>query len=79
MEHKAEKVWGDLIWQDKDRMHGSPCVYGTRIRVQDLFDWLADGGSLDEFLDAYPQVPRERAVGILRMAESGLIKGISAA
>jgi uncharacterized protein (DUF433 family) len=79
MEHKAEKVWKDLIWQDEKRMHGAPCIYGTRITIQGLFDWLADGGSLDEFLLAFPTVPRERAVGILRLAEQGLLKDLLAA
>ena len=79
MEHKAEKVWKDLIWQDKDRMHGAPCIYGTRIPVQQLFDWLAEGDSIDEFVEAFPTVPRERAVAIIRLAEDGLVKGISVA
>jgi uncharacterized protein (DUF433 family) len=74
MEHSAQKVWKDLIWQDEDRMSGAPCIYGTRIRVQDLFDWLAGGGSVDEFLLTYPIVPRERVVAIIKLAERDLLK-----
>ena len=79
MEHSAEKVWKDLIWQDKDRMSGAPCIYGTRVRVQDLFDWLADGGSVDDFLQTYPQIPRERVVAIIKLAEEDLLQDFNVA
>jgi uncharacterized protein (DUF433 family) len=79
MSQQASKVWKDLIWQDPGRMSGAPCIYETRIRVQDLFDWVAGGGSLDSFLESFPHVPRERAVGVLRLAESDLMKRLEAA
>ena len=79
MEHSAEKVWKDLIWQDKDRMSGAPCIYGTRVRVQDLFDWLAEGGSVDDFLQTYPQIPRERVVAIIKLAEEDLLQDFNVA
>ena len=79
MEHSAEKVWKDLIWQDKDRMSGAPCIYGTRVRVQDLFDWLAEGGSVDDFLQTYPQIPRERIVAIIKLAEEDLLQDFNVA
>ena len=79
MEHSAEKVWKDLIWQDKDRMSGAPCIYGTRVRVQDLFDWLAEGGSVDDFLQTYPQTPRERVVAIIKLAEEDLLQDFKVA
>jgi len=64
-------LWTELIWKDEDRMSGAPCIYGTRIRVQDLFDWLANGGSVESFLETYPHVTREQVIGILRLAETG--------
>ncbi len=69
----------DLVWQDEGRMSGAPCILGTRVRVQDLFDWMATGGSVDGFAEAYPHVPRERIIGLLRMAESDLLKHLEAA
>ncbi|MGI8924161.1 MAG: DUF433 domain-containing protein [Fimbriimonadales bacterium] len=72
-------MWEHLIWQDPDRMSGSPCIYETRVRVQDLFDWIANGGSLDSFLNTYPHIPRDRVVGVLRLAESGLLRQLEAA
>jgi uncharacterized protein (DUF433 family) len=79
VEHSAEKVWKDLIWQDKDRMSGAPCIYGTRVRVQDLFDWLAEGGSVDDFVQTYPQIPRERIIAILKLAEEDLLQDFNVA
>ncbi|MCC7434642.1 MAG: DUF433 domain-containing protein [Methanoregulaceae archaeon] len=69
----------DLIWQDEGRMSGAPCILGTRVRVQDLFDWIAGGGSVDSFAATYPHIPRERIVGLLRLAESDLLKHLDAA
>jgi len=34
--------------------------------VQTLFDYLADGLSLDYFLETFPSVTREQATAILR-------------
>ena len=33
----------DAAWVDADRMSGAPCFRGSRLSVQQLFDWLADG------------------------------------
>jgi len=75
---KLTKI-SELVWQDDGRMSGSPCILGTRVRVQDLFDWMATGGSVDSFSETYPHIPRERIVGLLRLAESDLLKHLEAA
>ena len=31
------------VWVDPARMSGAPCFRGTRLPVQQLFDWLSDG------------------------------------
>ena len=31
------------VWVDPGRMSGVPCFRGSRLPVQQLFDWLADG------------------------------------
>ena len=38
----------EAVWIDPGRMSGTPCFRGTRLPVQQLFDWLADGVPLDE-------------------------------
>lgn len=50
---------------DPEIMSGAPVFSGTRVPVAALLDNLADGLTLDEFLDNFPTVSREQAVQIL--------------
>ena len=45
---------------------------GTRVPIKNLFDYLAGGHSLDEFLDDFPSVNREQAIRTLDMAREVL-------
>ena len=45
---------------------GRPVFSGTRVPVATLFEYLTDGLSLDYFLESFPTVPREQAIGVLR-------------
>ena len=51
---------------DPEIMSGTPVFLGTRVPIQALIDNLADGVSLDEFLDNFPTVSREQALAIIR-------------
>ncbi len=55
------------VWVDPDRMSGTPCFRGSRLPVQQLFDWLADGVSLDEFIEDF-KIDRQAAEMVLRAA-----------
>lgn len=66
----------DLISVDGERHSGTPCFAGTRVPVQDLFDYVAGGGNLDSFLLSFPSVRREQAVGVLKLAEDRLLEGL---
>lgn len=33
----------EAVWVDPARMSGVPCFRGTRLPVQQLFDWIEDG------------------------------------
>ena len=57
----------EAVWVDPDRMSGAPCFRGSRLPVQQLFDWLADGVSLDEFVAGF-QIDRQAAETVLRVA-----------
>jgi uncharacterized protein (DUF433 family) len=50
---------------DPEIMGGTPVFVGTRVPVRTVFDYMADGCSLDEFLDNFPSVTREAAVKVL--------------
>jgi uncharacterized protein (DUF433 family) len=56
------------IISDPDILGGTPVFRGTRVPVESLFDHLAEGISLDDFLDDFPSVGREQAVGVLYSA-----------
>ena len=59
------------IWVDPGRMSGVPCFRGSRLPVQQLFDWLADGVSLEDFVSEF-QIDRDAATTVLRAAGHSL-------
>lgn len=67
------------ISRDPDIMSGAPCFKGTRVLVQNLFDYLEGNSSLEEFLDDFPSVSREAAVAVLETAKARLFSDAPAA
>lgn len=51
----------DFVNVDPEILHGTPVFKGTRVPIDTLFDYLATGDSLDEFLDDFPSVKLEQA------------------
>jgi uncharacterized protein (DUF433 family) len=76
---KKELNIDGLIWTDPERMSGTPCFDKTRVPVKTLFDYLENGGTLEEFLLDFEGVTREQAVGVLELARRGLLEERSAA
>ena len=64
------------VWVDPGRMSGEPCFRGTRLPVQQLFDWLADGVPLDEFLRDFDLDPRA-ADAVLRVGAAGACAAVA--
>jgi uncharacterized protein (DUF433 family) len=58
-------------------MHGAACFAGTRVPVQTLLDYVAEGDTLDAFLADFPSVKREQAIGLLALAQERLLESIS--
>ena len=56
------------VWSDPERLGGRVCFRGTRVPVDALFDNLAAGLSLDEFLEEFEGVTRAQAVAVLEFA-----------
>ena len=52
----------------KGFVSGTPIFVGTRVPLKNLFDYLAEGHNLEEFLYDFPGVTREQAVRVLDMA-----------
>ena len=67
------------ISRDPEIMSGAPCFKGTRVLVQNLFDYLEGNSSLEEFLDDFPSVSRETAVAVLETAKARLFADAPAA
>ena len=57
-----------LISVDNDILGGQPVFAGTRVPVETLFDHLGAGVILDAFLDDFPSVTKEQAIGVLETA-----------
>ena len=68
-----------IIHSDPETLGGTPVFIGTRVPVQTLLDYLAEGSSLDEFLDHFPTVTREQAVAALELAKEMLLTHARAA
>lgn len=52
---------------------GAPIFTGTRVPVHSLFDYLADGEPLDDFLEDFPAVTREHATAVLKASKAAVI------
>lgn len=58
---------------DPEIMSGTPVFAGTRVPIQNLFDYIEGGDDLAEFLDDFPSVSKEAAVAVLEMAKKSLM------
>ena len=63
-----------LVWVNPDRLSGEPCLSATRVPVRNLFDTLAAGQSMAEFLDDFEGVTAEQASEVLNLAKLGLLQ-----
>jgi uncharacterized protein (DUF433 family) len=68
-----------LVKRDPEIMSGALCFTGTRVPVKALFDYLEGKSSLDDFLEDFPSVSRERAVAVLETARERLVADAAAA
>ena len=53
-----------VIHSDPEIMGGTPVFVGTRVPLATLLDYLEAGQPLSEFLEDFPTVTREQAVGL---------------
>ena len=68
-----------IIARDPDILGGTPVFAGTRVPIKAIFDYLGAGDDLDEFLDDFPSVRREQALGLLELARERLTEADEAA
>ncbi len=51
--------WRERIVCDPKILVGKPSVKGTRISVELILGWLSVGWSIDQLLEAYPNITRD--------------------
>ena len=60
------------VSRDPEVMSGALCFTGTRVLVKSLFDYLEGSSSLEDFLEDFPSIPREKAIAVLEAARERL-------
>ncbi len=60
------------IITDPKICHGKPVFKGTRVLVSDVLEMLAEGMSLDEILEEYPQLSKEMILEATELAAEHL-------
>ncbi len=60
--------WQDHIEIAPDLHHGEPCIRGTRVPVATVVGSLADGMSVTEIRQAYPQLQVDDVMAALAYA-----------
>lgn len=58
----------EIIEIDPEKMSGTPVFRGTRVPIKSLFDYLEGGDNLETFLEDFPTVSRDQAIGVLEVS-----------
>jgi uncharacterized protein (DUF433 family) len=61
------------IIRDTNILGGEPVFRGTRVPFKILIEYLEGGETLDQFLEQYPSVSREKAIAGIQGAYSSLV------
>lgn len=62
----------EVVHSDPEIMSGTPVFVGTRVPLNNLFDYLEAGDSLEKFLASFPSVRREQAIAALELAKEAV-------
>lgn len=61
-----------IISRDPNIVGGAAVFTDTRVPIKALFDYIESGDNLENFLDDFPSVKREQALGLLELARDNL-------
>lgn len=61
-------AWREHIVSNPDILVGKPSIKGTRISVEPILGWLANGWTHEMILESYPQLAREDIVAAVAIA-----------
>jgi uncharacterized protein (DUF433 family) len=62
-----------IVWINRERLGGTPCFYGTRVPLKNLFDYVESGHTIGQFLQDFDGVTQEQATAVLESARTGLL------
>ena len=65
----------NLVEIDPEKLGGTPVFRGTRVPIQNLYDSLESGESVEQFLEQYPTVSREQLIAVLEESKERLLDG----
>jgi uncharacterized protein (DUF433 family) len=66
-----------VVHSDPEILSGTAVFIGTRVPVQNLFDYLEAGDRIGDFIDDFPSVTREQVIAVLESAREALVDGAS--
>ncbi|MES3022911.1 MAG: DUF433 domain-containing protein [Pseudomonadota bacterium] len=61
-----------LVSRNPEIMSGALCFAETRVPIKNLFDYLEGLSTLEDFLQDFPSVSRDKAIAVLEAARAGL-------
>ena len=64
--------WRDRIVSDPAILVGKPVIKGTRISVELILGWLANGWTFEQILESYPKITGEDILAVLAFATERL-------
>ena len=71
-ENVIATIENDVFHSKEGFVSGAPIFVGTRVPIKNLFDYLAGGHSLEEFLGDFPGVSRNQAIRTIDLAREVL-------
>ena len=63
----------NVLSSDPEVQGGAVVFTGTRVPLKNLIDYLEAGDSIEDFLEDFPSVTRDQAVGALELAKDALV------
>ncbi len=67
------EMMNEVIEVNPEKLSGTPVFAGTRVPVQNLFDYIEGGDTLEDFLEGFPPVTRKQVIDVLELAKNSLL------
>ncbi len=67
-----------VVHSDPEILGGDPVFRGTRVPARSLFDHLAGGHTIDDFLEGFPSVSRDQVITLLEESRVHAMAGLNA-